>query len=152
MSFKCKIVERDAQNTLSIRTTSSAQNLPEALGKNYGVIMQYLGQLNEEMSGPPFVIYYNMDMDNLDIDIGIPVSKKIPDKDEIKGCEIAAGKYGSCLYTGPYNEMSSAYTALSKYLANNGYEPTGIALEMYLNDPTEVSPDQLQTEILYPLK
>lgn len=152
MTFKCEIIEREAQNTLSVRTTSSAQNLPEVLGKHYKAIGDYLHQLNEEMSEAPFVAYYNLDMDNLDIEIGIPVSKKIPNKDEIKSNEISAGKYGSCLYTGPYNEMRPAYDALHKFIIEKEYEPTGIAYEMYLNDPAKVPPEQLQTQILFPLK
>ena len=79
MKYKCTIIKRKSQNVLSIRTTSSAQNLPETLGKNYGEIMQYLGQLNEQANGPPYIAYYNMDMQNLDIDIGIPVAKKLAD-------------------------------------------------------------------------
>ncbi len=152
MSYKCEIIERDAQNTLSIRTTSSVQNLPEVLGKNYGVIMQYLGQLNEQMVGAPFVAYYNMDMQNLDIEIGIPVAKKISSKDEIKASEIPRGKYASCLYIGPYSGVAPAYETLAKYIEDQGYEPTGIAYELYLNDPSVVSPEELQTEILFPLK
>jgi effector-binding domain-containing protein len=152
MSFKCKIIERNAQNTLSIRTTSSAQNLPQVLGKNWGAIMQYLGQLNEQMSGPPFVAYYNMDMANLDIEIGIPVAKKIPTEQEIEANKMSAGKYASCLYIGPYSEMTPAYETLAKFIQDKGYEATGIAYEVYLNDPSDVAPEELQTEILFPLK
>jgi len=152
LTIKCKIVKRDVQNTLTIRATTSAQNLPEVLGKNYGTIMQYIGQLNEQASGSPFVTYHNMDMQNLDIDIGIPVSKKISDKGEIKANEIPTGKYASCLYTGPYSEMRFAYEALSNFIEKKGHETTGVAYEMYLNDPSVVSPEELQTQILFPLK
>jgi effector-binding domain-containing protein len=137
---------------LSIRTRSSAQNLPAALGKNYGEIMQYLGQLNEKASGAPFVIYYNMNMEDLDIDIGIPVSNKLQSKGDIKSNEIPAGKYGSCLYTGPYTELRFGYEALANFIRKKGYESTGIAYEIYVSDPAVVPQEKLQTEILYPLK
>jgi len=152
MKYKCKIIKREVQYVLAVRTTSSAQNLPVALGKNYGAIMQYLGQLNEQANGPPYVAYYNMDMQNLDIDIGIPVAKKIVDKDEIKANEIPKGKYASCLYIGPYSGMAPAYELLAKYVEDKGYESTGIAYELYLNDPSIVNPEELQTQILFPLK
>ena len=79
MTFKCEIIEREAQHTLSVRTTSAVQNLPEVLGKNYEAIMQYLGQLNKQMSGPPFVAYYNMDMQNLDIETKLKQMKYPPE-------------------------------------------------------------------------
>ncbi len=152
MTFKCEIIEREAQHTLSVRTTSAVQNLPEVLGKNYGAIMQYLGQLNKQMSGPPFVAYYNMDMQNLEIEIGIPVSNKLSDKDEIKASEIPFGKFASCLYIGPYSEIRPAYESLTKYIEEQGYEAAGYVYELYLNDPSEVQPEKLQTEILFLLK
>jgi effector-binding domain-containing protein len=152
MKYKCKIIEREAQNVLTVRTTSSAQNLPVTLGKNYGIIMQYLGQIGEQSSGPPYVAYYNMDMDNLNIDIGIPVNKQIADNDEIKAKVIPEAKYASCLYIGPYSEMAPAYELLTKYVKEKGYESTGIAYELYLNDPSVVSQEELKTEILFPLK
>lgn len=152
MKFKCKIKDRSTQNALAIRTTSSAKDLPVALGKNYRAIMQFLGQINEEASGAPLVIYHNMDMENLDTDIGIPTSKELPSKEEIKAIEIPAGKYGSCLYTGPYAELRFAYEALAKHIADKGFESTGIAYEMYLSDPSVLPSEKLQTEILFPLK
>ena len=91
-------------------------------------------------------------MQNLDIEIGIPVSNKLSNKDEIKASEIPPGKFASCLYIGPYNEISPAYEMLTKYIEDKGYESTGIAYELYLNDPSEVPPEQLQTHILFPLK
>jgi effector-binding domain-containing protein len=152
MKYKCKIFEREAQDVLAVRTTSSAQNLPVTLGKNYGEIMQYLGQLNEQANGPPYVAYYNMDMQNLDIDIGIPVDKKLADKNEIRAKVIPEGKYASCLYIGPYSEMAPAYELLAKYVEDKGFESTGIAYELYLNDPSVVPQEELQTQILFPLK
>jgi effector-binding domain-containing protein len=114
--------------------------------------MQYLEELKENPIGAPFVIYYNMDMQDLDIEIGFPVSKNLPDKDKIKSSEITAGKFASCLYTGPYTEISLAYDALTKWVEDNEYKTTGIAIETYLNDPREIPPEELKTEIEFLLK
>ena len=152
MGYKCEVKERETQPSMSIRTRASVQDLPQVLGKSYGAIAQYVGELGAYPAGPPFVVYYNMDMQNLDIEIGFPVSKKLPDKAEIKPSEIPAGKYASCLYTGPYNEIEPAYNALTQYMNDNGYESTGIAIEVYLNDPSQTPPQDLKTEILFLLK
>jgi effector-binding domain-containing protein len=45
-----------------------------------------------------------------------------------------------------------AYEALARWIEENGYEPAGVAYEMYLNDPTETPPGQLQTQIVFALK
>lgn len=152
MKYKCEVKEQEAQLTLSIRTKTSVQDLPQSLGKSYGAIAQYLGELGAYPSGPPFAVYHNMDMQNLDVEIGFPVSKKHPSKGDIKASEIPSGKFASCLYTGPYNEIEPAYNELSQWIKDNGYESTGIAYEIYLNDPSQTPAQELKTEILFLLK
>jgi effector-binding domain-containing protein len=150
MSYHCEIKEQPVQKTLSIRTRTAVQDLPEVLGAGYGAITQYLGELGEEPIGPPFAAYHNMDMENLDVELGFPVVRSLPDRAEIKAGEIPGGRVATCLYTGPYSEMEPAYNALAKWIEDNGYEATGVAYELYLNDPRESPP--AQTQIILPLK
>ena len=96
--------------------------------------------------------YYNMDMQDLDIEIGFPVSRVLPDKAEVQTSEIPAGKHATCLYTGPYEGLPPAYEALTAWIQAHGYEPTGVAYEHYLNDPATTLPEALQTQIAFPLK
>ncbi len=152
MSYKCELKEQAAQPTLSIRTRTPVQNLPQALGQAYGAIAQYLGELGEQPAGAPFTAYYNMDMQDLDIEIGFPVSKKLAGRGAIQSAEIPAGKYATCLYTGPYGEISPAYDALSQWVKDHGLEATGLAYEMYLNDPAQTPPQELQTQVVFLLK
>jgi effector-binding domain-containing protein len=152
MSYTCELIDRPAQPTLSIRTHSSVQNLPATLGPAWGAIAQHLGQLGQSPAGAPFVAYYTMDMENLDIEIGFPVAKKLTGQGNIQASEIPAGKAGTCLYTGPYDKMVPAYEALTQWMKAKGYEPTGVAYEVYLNDPQQVPPEALQTQIVFPLK
>ena len=152
MSYKCEVKEQTTQPTLAIRTRVSVQDLPQTLGEAYGAIAQYLGELGEQPAGPPFAAYHNMDMQNLDVAIGFPVSRKLASRDDIQAGEIPGGKAATCLYVGPYAEIEPAYTALSEWMKDNGYKATGVAYEMYLNDPEETPPQELQTQIAFPLK
>jgi effector-binding domain-containing protein len=152
MSYQCEVKEQPPQPTLSIRTTTSVQALPQVLGQAYGAIAHYLGALGEQPAGAPFAAYYNMDMENLDVEIGIPVAKKLAGKDEIKAGELPGGKVATCLHVGPYSEVEPAYAALSEWIEANGYQPTGVAYEMYLNDPNQTPPQELQTQIVFPLQ
>ena len=152
MSYECEIKEQSDQPVLSIRTRTPVQDIPQVLGKAYGAIAQYLGELGEQSAGPPFAAYYNMDMQNLDIEIGFPVSVKLPGKGDIEASKIPSGKVATCLYTGPYSEIEPAYNAISQWIEDNGYKPTGVVYEMYLNDPAQTPPQELKTQILFPLK
>ncbi len=101
MIDKCEIRKQQAQPVMSIRTKASVQNLPLVLGKGFGDVVNYIIVQGAQPQGPPFVAYYNMDMEDLDIEIGFPVAKKLPGAGDIKAGEIPAGKVASCVYTGP---------------------------------------------------
>ena len=151
MTYKCELIDRSAQPTLSIRTRAAVQNLPQVLGGAYGKVMQYMGELGETPGGAPFVAYYNMDMQDLDMEIGFPVLSALPGRAEVQAGQMPAGKAATCLYTGPYNEIAPAYNDLSAWMAAQSLHPTGVAYEFYLNDPEHTPPAELQTLIMFPL-
>ena len=151
-TLHCELIERPAQPVLSVRTRTPVQNLPALFGKVYGIIGQYLGELREQPGGAPFAAYYNMDMQNLDVEIGFPVARPLPGKGEVIAGEIPAGKYAACLHIGPYDTIESAYNALQAWLKEHSCEVTGVSYEFYLNDPQQVPPQELQTQVLFPVK
>lgn len=153
MFTKCEIKKQPAQAVMSIRTKTAVQNLPMVLGKAFGDVAMAIGEQGQQPRGPPFVAYYNMDMENLDIEIGFPVAKKLSGKGEVKPGEIPAGKVATCVYTGPYGDgMKEAYEALTKLVEEKGEVPTGIVYEIYFNSPMDTPPEKLQTQIVFPLK
>ena len=152
MSYTCEIKEQSARPTLTIRATTPVQGLSQLLGQAYGAVAQCLGELGEQPAGPPFVAYYNMDMQNLDIEVGFACAKKLPGKGEIQSGEIPAGKFASVVHTGPYDQCGPAYEALNQFVKERGHVATGMAYEFYLNDPQQTPPQELQTLIMFPLK
>lgn len=152
MDYQCQIVEQPAQITLVVRTRTAVSNLPQVLGEAYHGILNYLAETDGKCIGAPFVAYHNMNMDDLDIEIGFPVSKTLPGKGNIQAGEIPAGKQATCLYVGPYNQVHPAYGALMQFIQEKGLSPTGVAYEFYLNDPDETPESELQTKIAFPLR
>lgn len=67
---------------------------------------------------------------------------------------IASGEYAVLRHIGPYSNMRSAYQWLyGEWLANSGREVADQpAFEDYLNNPREVAPAELITDIYMPLK
>jgi effector-binding domain-containing protein len=147
MPYECELEERASRPVLSIRARTPVQNLPQVLGPAWGTIMQFLGELGEQPAGPPYVAYYNMDMQDLDIEIGFPVSTSVTGRGDIQASETPAGSYATCLHKGPYPEVGQAYDALWQWTNDNGREATGIAYETYLNDPRETPPEELLTRV-----
>ena len=149
MTNKCELIERSGVATLFVRTRSAVQDLPNLMPVIYVQIAQYLGEIGGQPSGPPYVAYYSMDMQDLDIEIGFPVSEILSGKGDIQTGEIAGGSYATCHHVGPYNEIAPAYSALTEWVEEEGIKTTGVAYEIYLNDPAEIPPEKLQTQILF---
>ncbi len=147
MSFKCELIDLVSQPTLSIRMRTSVEELPQVFGKGYGEIAQYLEELQEQPVGPPFAIYYNMDMQNLDVEFGFPIPMNLKGKNNIQISETPSGKSVSCIHVGPYSDVDAAYNALFQWIKDGGYKATGVTYEVYLNDPDETPPEKLETQI-----
>ena len=147
MSDQCELVELISQASLSIRLRTAAQDLAQVFGKGYGEMARYLGEIGVQPAGPPFAVYYNMDLDDLDVEFGFPLANSVEGKDAMRTSETPGGTAASCLHVGPYADVEPAYNALFQWIQDHGYEPTGIAYEQYLNDPEQTPAERLQTQI-----
>jgi effector-binding domain-containing protein len=152
MSYQCELLDRSTQPTLTIRTRSAVQNLPQVLGQAWGAIMQYAEPLGFQPCGAPFVAYHNMNMQDLDIEVGFPFAQKLAGHGNIHAGAIAGGKAVTCVHIGPYDQVGGAYEALQKWVGTHSYVPTGVAYEFYLNDPQTTPPAELQTQVVFPLQ
>jgi effector-binding domain-containing protein len=150
--YNIELSEEPAQPVLSIRKRTSAGNLPQEFSKVYGEIMQYLNEIGEKPLNVAFAAYYNLDMEDLDVEIGFPVKKPLAGKGDIKPGEIPAGKQVSCFYRGPYNQMEPVYKAMLEWASENGHTLTGVAYELYYNSPMDVPESELLTKIIFPVK
>lgn len=130
-----EILYKNARPTLSVRTRTRVENLPGLIGESYGKMAAYLKELGEYLEDVPYVAYHNMDMQDLDVEIGFPVVKALPGRDDIQAGIIPEGKVVFCMYRGAYNEIEPTYQEMSEWIEENGYQPTGAAYEHYYNGP-----------------
>jgi len=151
MTHECQLLDRKAQPALVIRTRTSVQMLPQVLGPAWGAIMEHAGRIGAHPSGPPFVAYHNMDMQDLDLEIGFPFAQELTGGGEVLSGEIPGGKAAVCLHVGPYDQVGAAYDALQKWIEGNRYKPSGVAYEFYLNDPQTTPAPELETQVIFPL-
>ena len=68
----CQIETRPEQHTVAVRTHTPVSALATVVGEALRQVMQYVGAMGAQATGAPFVAYYNMDMENLDIAAGFP--------------------------------------------------------------------------------
>lgn len=152
MKYVCELEQVEKGYVACIRTRCASTEIPNVLGQGYGKIFGYLQSLGMHPTGMPYTAYFNMDMHNLDIELGMPVEKPFESTDEVISGEMMAGPYAVTVFTGPYGELEPAYQALSEWMAEQGHVPVGVAYEFYLNDPGDTPPEKLMTKIMFPLK
>lgn len=152
MSLTFSIIERDTQPVLSVQTQTSMNDLPETILQGLMKVGQYLERLGMQPAGPAFVAYYNLDMGASRVEIGFPVAGQVTGEGEVAARTIPGGPAGICDYIGPYQDLASVYQQLNAYLEGQGREPTGVSYEFYLNDPAITPPDDLRTQVVFPLK
>jgi effector-binding domain-containing protein len=152
MEYSVKLLDLNDQPTLTMRSINPVEKLPQFFGVVYSAVIAYLNEIGETPAGMPFGIYYNLDMSALDVEAGFPVGRALPAKGEIIASIIPAGMYISTLHVGSYDSVQPAYDALIDWTKKNGYEPSGITYEYYLNDPSENPKIAPETEIRFPVK
>jgi len=152
MGYMHQIIETEPHPAIWIRKVTDLANLPKEIGEAYNTILAYLNEVGEQPLGPAFIAYYNMDMENLEIEIGFPVSREIPGKEPMVVGYIPGGKAASSFYKGAYNCMGACYDEIITWLNKRECIPTGVVYEFYYNSPTEVPESELLTEIRFLLK
>ncbi|RDU24721.1 GyrI-like domain-containing protein [Anaerosacchariphilus polymeriproducens] len=148
---KIEILKPREQHALTVRTTTKVENLPMLIGQTYDKMCKYVEEMGEYLTDVPYVAYYNMDMENLDVEMGFPVSKKLADKEDMKSVIIPEDYAIFCMYRGPYAEMGPVYEEMTKWIEDNGYRPKMPVYEYYYNSP-EVPESELLTKILMPVE
>ncbi|MDP3046637.1 MAG: GyrI-like domain-containing protein [Chloroflexota bacterium] len=150
MSYLCEITSQPAQPTLSVRTRAAVQDLPATMGRCFGEIVTYVTTLGGQLVGPAYAAHFNMDMADLDAEIGFGLAGPLPGQGEIAATWLPGGQVASTVHEGPYDGVGPAYEALTAYVQAQGRQPTGVAYEYYLNDSSQLN-EPPRTRVVVPL-
>jgi len=75
-----------------------------------------------------------------------------PDAEGLAVRRIPMMTVATTMHQGPYEEVGTAYERLIAWIAEQGLEIAGPPMEAYLNDPYEVTPEEILTEVLIPVR
>jgi effector-binding domain-containing protein len=81
----------------------------------------------------------------------IRVESPVPDLPQARIVEVPGGEFAVVTHVGPYEQLGLAYHALYAWAQEHGHESRGLVREIYVNDPANVRPEALQTDLLLPL-
>ncbi|MDC7246666.1 MAG: GyrI-like domain-containing protein [Sphaerochaetaceae bacterium] len=148
-----EIREVTQQNTLMVRLITSLSRISEVMKEVYTEIGTFMQHRGIEYTGAPYAMYYNMDMEALDLEIGFPVTAPVETEGRISNGTIPGGKIATTVHKGPYDTLEKTYMELLAFVRDKGVEVEEQWMyEYYLNDPAEVKPEELLTQICYIVK
>ena len=157
MSFNEPVVKETApQRILGKRGVGRYADIITILMKDLcGQIFSEENRRNGLMVTGPFMsIYHDQEYRETDatVECAAPVTGRIVLNDP--GLEIRTLPGGTCLsliYKGPYSGLHSAWCRIGAYAEEREFSATGPHREVYLNDPGEVSEEDLLTELQIPI-
>lgn len=156
LAYDIAIEELPTRRMASVTLHATQTQLSGLIGRAFGTIVGALQATGTKPAGPPLVVFHDMIDETTpgDVEVGIPVSMGTSGTSlghDVAIHELAAGPAATTMHRGPYEDLGSAHQALADWIHDHGHEVTGPPREIYLNDPNQVEPDDLQTRIEWPV-
>ena len=148
----------DALETPYLFVAKSCSMEPEDISKNMGEAFQQVWGFMQgegiQPAGGALSVYYEYHPDKMVFRAGFTIAAE--DMDKAKGeVEVGVTPAGEVLYfvhKGPYSTLRDDYGIMMEHIGKIGREIAAPTWEVYLNDPSQVSEDELLTDVFTALK
>ncbi|MBE0415657.1 MAG: GyrI-like domain-containing protein [Dehalococcoidia bacterium] len=130
--------------------------MEEAFGKLYG----WIREKGYIPAGPPMGAYFNapeqVPPDELLWEIRSPIAGEVapsgPDERGLGVKRVEGAKVAATRHKGFFDRVEATIHALEGWIMEKGYEIVGPSEEVYLSDPGRTPPEQLLTEVRFPVR
>ncbi|MDH4118080.1 MAG: MerR family transcriptional regulator [Acidimicrobiia bacterium] len=153
MPYEVTVKQVTEQPVLATRKHTSVKTIGDDLQAAFGALVAAMGSTGAEMAGAPFVIYHDVIDEDTDGDIEVctPVASAAELEGDVYAATIPGGSVAFTVHRGPYQEIAPAYHTVTGWIQDHGHQFAGPPREIYLNDPTLVAPEDILTEIQWPI-
>ncbi len=132
------------------------ETIGRLIGELMGVIHMPENQANfVKIVGPFMTLYHDNEYkeQDADLEVALPITGKVTLSDpSIEVKNLPRRRVASLVHKGSYETIGPAYAKLYDYVVRSGLELSGPMMDVYLNDPNTVEPDEILTEIQAPIK
>lgn len=131
----------------------------DQISTTFGRLYGWIGRKGYVPSAPPVGVYFNTPGEAPDEDlqwelrgpIAGDVPSSDPDEQGVGVKRLEALQVASAMHRGPFDQVRKTYQALVAWITENDYQIAGPCEEVYLSDASQVPPEQLLTEIRFPV-
>lgn len=140
-----KLVETPDTPIVSVRENIAMRDFYKLMQK----LMDKMGQTGAESVGPLLAIYHSeeFDLEDTDLEIAFQVGQGGPHTRVLPACTCAVG-----VHRGEYGRLQETYMQIAEWMEKEGFTISSAPYEKYMNNPHEVPPEELITEVCFPIK
>ena len=139
------------QHTAAIKMTRPVSQIGPAMGEAFPKIHHAVVSAGVEPAGMPLARYYDFGEESTTFECAIPVPGPFTASGEVEPSSVGGGEAAFAIHVGPYDTIGETWGAVMAWIAEQGRTPAGPTWEVYIDDPQEVAPDQLKTELYVPV-
>jgi len=107
-------------------------------------------------AGPMIGIYYDdpevTPVEELSWEVGFQVAEGTEVQEPLMLKKWEFTKVVKAMHVGPYEETANMYADIFKFMEDKGLTQAGPVMERFLDNPEEVTPEELKTEIWIPVQ
>jgi effector-binding domain-containing protein len=153
VTYDVRVKEIPAQQVAALRAHTSMITIGEDVERGTAQVLAALERAGTRLAAPIFMVFHGPidDVTGGEIEICAPVAAPFAGIGEVYGTFVSGGWVAATVHEGSYDEVSPAYAAILTWMDEEGLQPTGEPREYYLNDPGSTKPEDLLTEIVFPV-
>lgn len=153
--LEISVEERASKAALLVQSSAGtdAESIGKAYGEAYGQLMTYTTTHKLAVEDAPFGIEHQSEPDTYTFSAGLFVEGEVGEPEApIQYVQTRAGRVVRTIHIGSYERLGETVEKLDAYLAVHKLERDGDVTFIWLDDPTQVAPEALRTEVLMPIR
>ncbi|MBT8076968.1 MAG: GyrI-like domain-containing protein [Gammaproteobacteria bacterium] len=168
MSLDIRIEQQPPLHALEIATNAPMWKIPKVLGDAFPRIDKHIIAQGGTRAGAPYVRYMDIDWQQMrhcgplrmlwlmltskqPMRIGMAVETPVEGGGEIEAVAIESLTCVNTIHRGPYQKVGDTYKKIVDWAEANDVKLANYTMENYINDPTTVAKEDIETLILIPV-
>ena len=141
-----------AQPILFVRLRAGRHELASAIAEGLGKAFPYSQRAGLAIAGRPFTRYLSTGPGLFHIEVGVPVAAAATGEADGVAGSLPGGAVAVAVHAGSYDQLHMTYTALERWIEDNGLRIGGAPWESYITDPADYpNPEDWRTEVCWPV-
>ncbi len=168
MTLDIRIEQQPPLHALEVARNAPMWKIPKLLGDNFPRIEKQITAQGGNRAGSPYVRYMEIDWQEMrhcgplrmmwkmltskqPMRIGMTVEAPVEGEGDIEPISIGSLTCVRTIHRGPYQKLGDTYKEVVDWAEANNVELADHTMEHYINDPTTVAKEDIETLILIPV-